>query len=251
MSSAKASTKKIGGHKNESVFAELIGGELYEGLPTDKPDVVDVNGDNHSVKSGKFWQIFLYGRERFVSNTNFNEIGNLCPLFINCLDALPDTYDEYVADKLVAKARLQPAMRALLGEMKKENILAQFLQKGLFDGDAVLYLTISQDTEIDEQKAHHIFHRDDVISILSQLNIVNSKAVSAGQHNALKVLFKTTKNVGEIEIRTDSKTHYRRMKWRFNGELIFDFLCENLPPPNNPKPLLFTYGKGRHKSLAR
>lgn len=185
----------------------------------------------------------MYGRERFVSNTNFNELGNLCPLFIDCLDAFPDTYEQYTADKHAAKAKLQPAMRALLSEMRKETVLAPFLQKGLFDGDKVMYLTVSRNTKIAEQKEHHVFHRSDVIKILSRLNIENSKARTEGQYSDLKVLFKTTKNVGEIEIRVDSAIHYRRMKWRFDGDLIFDFLCESLPPPNNPKPLIFTYGK--------
>ena len=242
MTGDAARAKKISGHSNEAEFARLIGGELHAGLATDKPDVIDKNGDAHSVKSGKFWQIFLYGRERFVANTNFNDIGNLCPLFIDCLDTFPGTYEKYAADKHSAKIKLQPAMRALLAEMQRPTVLSRFLQKGLFDGQAVLYLTVSRSIANSAHKHHHIFHRDDAIEVLSKLTLENSRARTAEQYSDLKVLFKTTKNVGEIEVRADSKMHYKQMKWRFNGNLIFEFLHENLPAPKKPNPSIFVYG---------
>ena len=82
MTSEQASLKKISGHVNEYDFAELIGGEVNLGAPTDKKDVIDRQHRSHSVKGGTWWQIFLYARSRLLHNTIFRGIGNLADFMI-------------------------------------------------------------------------------------------------------------------------------------------------------------------------
>ena len=89
MTSEAASIKKKTGHINEQVFAELIDGYVISGQR--KTDVMDRQGNCYSVKGAKWWQIFMYARSRFVTNTEFLEIGNVANLIIDCLDAFPET----------------------------------------------------------------------------------------------------------------------------------------------------------------
>lgn len=58
MSGRMAAAKKTAGHRNESVFAGLIGGDLYCGAPTDKPDVIDKKGTVIQLKAGSVGRYF-------------------------------------------------------------------------------------------------------------------------------------------------------------------------------------------------
>jgi len=90
-SSAISSEKKLNGHKQESSYAIIIGGDTIKG--TGKGDVKDKNGNLHSVKSGKKWQIFLYGYER-ISNSRHLKI--LRP----CLDSFTSNATQYFKDRI-------------------------------------------------------------------------------------------------------------------------------------------------------
>lgn len=61
------------GHANALKFAKALGlGADYRNDPQAKKDVIDPSGDAHSVKSGdKHWQLFLYGRNRFLTDDGF------------------------------------------------------------------------------------------------------------------------------------------------------------------------------------
>lgn len=87
----------------------------------------------------------------------------------------------------------------------------------------------NQDVPIDK-KHFHLFSAQDVVSLLStKLQIENSRARGRGQMDAQKVIFRyDDRNVGEIEIRTDSKVHYKQAKWRFNSASILTLLTRNL-----------------------
>lgn len=98
MTSEAASAKKKQGHKNEEIFSDLIGGKVVGGR-TEKTDVLDSEGRSYSVKSSKYWQVFLYSRARLVNNTEFHDMGNVANLMIDCIDAFPEEYDDYLADK--------------------------------------------------------------------------------------------------------------------------------------------------------
>ena len=181
MSPRTASYKKRTGHYNERCFAQLINGQVV-GARTDKTDVIDPQYNTYSVKSGEWWQIFLYVRERFVDNTEFHEMGNVADLLIECLDAFPETREDYVANKTAAKLRLQQPMRTLKDEILKPTIFPQLLEKGFFNGNEVAFfaalpLELSDDKIPLDQKHFHVFSAQDVVGLLStELGIANSKA---------------------------------------------------------------------------
>ena len=227
-----ASIKKITGHINERLFAELIDGDVVSGQK--KTDVIDQQDNNYSVKGAQWWQIFMYARSRFVTNTEFLEIGNVSDLIIECLDAFPKTRQDYVADKIAAKRRLQPAMRQLKDELCKPGMFSEFLSKGMFNGDEVDYFAVIDKKfsakDIPGHRKHfHVFSASDVVDVLStQLMVDNSKAQGHGQMDALKVIFLDRgRNAGELEIRVDT-SHYRKARWRFNSDIIINLLRKGI-----------------------
>ena len=232
MTPEAASTKKKTGHINERLFSELIDGYVIPGRG--KTDVVDKEYNRYSVKGAKWWQIFMYVRSRFVTNTEFLEIGNVAGSIINCLDAFPETREEYEVDKMTAKRDLQAAMRELKDELCQPGMFAKFLSKGIFNGDEVDYLAVlenrlsGKDIPID-QKYFHVFLALDVIDTLStKLVVDNSTARGSGQLSALKVIFLYQgRNTGELEIRVDT-SHYRKARWRLNSEMILPILRNSL-----------------------
>ncbi len=110
-------------------------------------------------------------------------------------------------------------MRQLKDEIRKQGIFPQLLSKAIFNGDEVGFLSIlskdlsRQDIPLD-QKHFHLFSAEDVVRLLStKLQIENSRARGRRQMGAQKVIFRySNRNVGEIEIRTDSNVHYKQAK---------------------------------------
>ena len=161
MSSIQASTVKVAGHGAEVEFATLIGGRVQRGTHTDKKDVIDQQDRSHSVKTGTWWQLFLYSRNRFVTNTIFQGLGDIAEIMIACLDAYPEDFSDYLNDKGIAKTALQPNMRKLRLELEKPNMLKAFLDKSIFDGGSAEYLSIYRGAANTNtgSKVFHIFHR--------------------------------------------------------------------------------------------
>ena len=249
MSSQSASYKKKRGHINEYHFATLIEGKV---INFGKTDVLDNEGNTYSVKSSKWWQIFLYSKERFLSNTEFLGIGDITNSIVNCLNVFPDNWEEYKSNKNKTKYDLILPMRDLMTELNKNNVFSDFLLKGIFNGNEVNFLAILpkqlSDTSIPlEEKYFHIFHSSDVVAILSKyLEITNSVARNRNQVDSQKVVFRHNKrNVGHIEIRSDSKIHYRRMVCRFDGTKILGILKENLDYFNIYHKQVSAYGKAK------
>ena len=249
MTSDQASEVKIAGHLNEHDFAELIGGEVNLGAHTDKKDVIDRQHRSHSVKAGVWWQIFLYSRERLKTNTIFQGIGNVADIMVDCIDAYPPKFQDYKAEKLQAKTRLQPQMQRLLAELQQPKIFNAFLNKALFDGGNADYLSLFPGkARIDKsKKIFHVFHKDEVVAILaSDVTLRNSKARNAREMDDQKVTFMSVlhgKNIGEIEDRHDSPAHYREMKFRLHAESVFKILKNNIKEKKRARPQVYTYGK--------
>ena len=226
MTTEHARRVKLEGHERELVFAKLIQGEVNKGTQTDKKDVIDREHRAHSVKGGEWWQVFLYGKHRFVTNTIFQNIGNIANLMIDCIDTFPEYRNDYEGNKDKYKTQLQFPMRKLADEFNDETVKEAFFLKSLFNGGEVNYLTIQPKGD----SQFYVFTNTDVVDCLSKnIDIANSKARRAGQYDDQKVLFKIDgKNAGEIEIRTDSETHYREAKCRLNASKIFNLLKENV-----------------------
>ena len=117
MTTEQARNVRAQGHLDALEFAINIGLERdYQNNAIAKKDVVDMNGDTHSVKSGvKRWQIFLYGKNRFEKDDAFQSMNGIGQIFIKCIEVYPDTYDEYKKNKAYYKNKLRKHMRELRG----------------------------------------------------------------------------------------------------------------------------------------
>lgn len=251
MTSSQAREVKVQGHVNERQFAALIGGHVNKGSHTDKKDVLDQNDGTHSVKAGEWWQIFLYGRDRIATNTMFQALGDTGEILLECIDSFPENYDDYLANKDAAKQAVRPHMKNLLAELQKPKIGRAFFEKALFDGGNADYLSVypypGRARDLLEKKSFHIFHKDDVVqALMGDISFANSQARRKGQVSEQKVVLKSSllgRQIGEIEIRTDRKDHYRRVKFRLNSEAMTQILKDSLPPAAKPSGKIYTYGK--------
>jgi len=228
LSSEDARNVRQKGYDDALEFALTIGlSSDYKNNPKAKKDVIDPSGDAHSVKGGvKKWQIFLYRKSRFWKDDGFAAINGIGHLFSDCISQFPDSFKQYELDKNSAKERLRRPMRELarlLGDSKMR--LRAFLNKSLFDGGEVNYLTVKHENK------YHIFLNKDVIEVLSDnLEICNSQARTLGQMSEQKVLFRYNgNNLGELEMRNDSSQHYREMRFNMIKPKMMELLFKNIP----------------------
>jgi hypothetical protein len=254
MTSEVASDKKLTGHINEGHFAALIDGEVIPGRG--KTDVVDSKLNTYSVKSAERAQVFMYGRNRFIENTAFQEVGNVANLIISCIDVFPETLADYSTDKVTTKLRLQKSMRVLKDEICKPTIFPQFLSKGLFNGDEVGYLSILPNDLSDGdlpigQKHFHVFSASDVIHLFStKLDVQNSKARARGQMDDLKVIFLyRDRGVGGIEILTSRSDKYKRAWCYLYTAKILELLKSNFEATHVEDRQVTLYGSARNSLL--
>lgn len=262
-SSATSSEKKLSGHRVEFEYAKLIGGETISG--TKKGDVKDLNGNLHSVKSGKKWQVFLYRYAR-VSETKYLKI------LLPCLDAFPVDYGIYVTDRekvigfkekylkengrtefttlsnetlekelnpnfyIRAKYNLRDLTGNICDALKNEQFRRKFLMEAIFNNEEVEFLTIMDSTyEIDSY--FKVFPKDYVLSTLSRKLFPEvSKAGTAPDDfnvGGQKIIMRyetsegKAKNIVEIEIRNDSSKHYREVRFNMYSRDVLYLLLEN------------------------
>ena len=202
------------GHDDAKLFALLIGlDDDYSRDATAKKDVIDPAGDAHSVKSGRFkWQIFLYRRSRFEKDDGFQALNGVGSLLIHCIDAFPPRYEDYENSKDLSKIRLQTPMRELRDRLQRKALLRAFLRKSIFNGGEVNYLTIRCDD------VYRVYWSDDVVEIMANtFEVVNSTGRHEGEFDDQKVLFRHNgNNVGELEMRNDSASHYGEVRFNMN-----------------------------------
>ncbi len=212
LSSEDARLIRQAGHDDALLFALCMGlDQDYRRDPTAKKDVIDPAGDAHSVKSGKKkWQVFLYGRNRFANDIFFQVMNGIGDILVSCIDSFPESFNDYVKDKEKYKNQLQPHMIELKEKLQVKRRLKAFISKSIFNGGEVDYLTVLDDG------IFHVFWGDEISTLLSKnLSVENSIARNNTQFNNQKVILKYRGlNLGEIEMRNDSETHYREI--RFN-----------------------------------
>lgn len=245
LSSEGARKVRQDGHDDALMFALSIG------LPTDyrndnqaKKDVIDLSGDSHSVKSGeKKWQIFLYGLGRFESDDVFLALNGMGDLLIQCIKSFPPSYDEYIKNKHSAKISLVPHMENLCIKLQDKKRLRAFFNKSFFNGGEVNYLTIK------ENDTFHVFLNKDVINCVeSNITVANSKARNPAQYNSQKVVFRySDKNIGEIEMRNDSKQHYREVRFNMLKKPFFYMLVNNIKEVTQFNEYVKVYGQANKK----
>ena len=249
-SSEISSKKKIYGHKQEEIYANIIQGTVIKG--TQKKDVKDKFGKMHSVKSGKKWQIFLYSYSRISNSLHLN-------ILKGCLDSFPDNYDMYLKDRvscisfkedyikkngkdagrilsneevqkklgdnsyILAKYKLYENTQKISNLLEEKNIVKKFYNEAIFNNGEVDFLAIKDNSQPNNE-LFKVFERNDIINILSEFTFPSvSKAGRVPEDfnvDGQKVLFRyknsnsNFKNIVEIEVRNDSESKYKSL--RFN-----------------------------------
>jgi hypothetical protein len=214
------------GHDNASRFAAAIGMSHYKNDPQAKKDVIDPSGDAHSIKSGTTnWQLFLYGRNRFLTDDGFLTLNGIGLLLVHCIDAFPPSYEEYRRNPNAAKERLKTPMRELKDRFQRKALVRGFLMKSIFNGGEVNYLTILHD------RIFHVFLNTDVVQVMGEnFEVVNSKARNIDEMDDQKVLFRYKgHNVGELEMRNDSPSHYQEVRFNMRIQPAVRLLLEHIP----------------------
>ena len=228
------------GHDDAKEFAHVIGlSDDYQNNPAAKKDVIDKSGDSHSVKSGnKKWQIFLYGLGRFWSDDAFSAMNGIGDLLAECINAFPPTFSAYQRDKIPAKERLRKPMKKLADRLQEKRILRAFLNKSIFNGGEVDYLTVKHEGKF------HVFLNKDVVGVLSDnLEVCNSRAISEGQIPEQKVLFRYNGiNLGELEMRNDSAIHYREVRFNMIKPKVMGLLFAKIPLTKEFNDKVWMYG---------
>ncbi len=240
LSSEGAKEVRAQGHEDALQFALLIGKKSdYHNDLKAKKDVVDPSGDTHSLKSGKKkWQIFLYGLGRFQTDDAWQVMDGIGQLLIDCIEAFPPSFDDYQLDKKSSKQKLRVPMVELASKLQNPARLRALLYKSLFNGGEVDYLTIRHND------IYHVFLNKDVVNAMDcNLTVCNSQAKQKGQTDEQKVLFKyNERTLGEIEMRNDSKVHYREIRFNMMKPRVMELLFEHIPMVREYNEFIYVYG---------
>jgi len=244
-SSEDARAYRQRGHDDALDFALSIGLDSdYNNDLQAKKDVIDLSGDAHSVKSGKKkWQVFLYGVNRFRNDAAFGAMNGIGDLLIECIESFPETFRVYQSNKMVFKQKLRVPMRKLAERLQDKRRLKAFINKALFNGGEVNYLTIKH------EEVFHVFLNKDVIRVFAEnLEVSNSRAITISQVPEQKVLFRYEGlNLGELEMRNDSETHYREIRFNMLKPKVLRLLFGKIELTKKLSKKVFVYGDAKNK----
>lgn len=236
---------RLRGHQDALMFALAIGlTRDYQNDQSAKKDVIDPSGDAHSVKSGeKKWQIFLYGKQRFTTDDAFVVMNGIGQLLVDCIEAFPTAFAEYQRDKISSKESLRVPMRKLAEKLQDKMRLKAFLNKSMFNGGEVDYLSVKHDGKF------HVFYYKDVLkTFCDNLEVVNSRAITIGNVPEQKVLLRYDGlNLGEIEMRNDSPVHYREIRFNMIKPKVMALLFEKIPMTKEYRHDVLVYGQADRK----
>jgi len=250
MTTEKARNVRKQGNDDAKEFARLIGlkGDYRNDLKA-KKDVVDFNGDAHSIKSGQsYWQIFLYSGSRFETDSSFKTMNGIGQIILDCINAIPSDKTQYQQSKIDCKNKIAVFMVKLREKLQDKYRFETFLRKAIFEGTQVSYLTVKQNGKF------HVFWHDEVIKVfLNKFVVTNSGSVKGSIPNQ-KVLFKIDgKNCGEIEMRNGERHHHKEMKFRLHKNKIFNLLVCNIKDTKdyNADKKIVVYGKAIKKIIKK
>ena len=282
-SSKVSHDKKIEGHQAESNYARLIGAQTISG--TQKSDVEDASGSFHSVKSGKKWQVFLYGHDRISNSQHLKILEPSLNAFtldaakyfedrVKCIsfkENYAKKHGRVEAKKLEnatiirhlgpneyteSKARLALANEGVVKKLQKKDYLEKFLAEALFNKQEVNYLAIRDDTYKQDGR-FKVFSRGDVLEILTK-NLTPSLSKAGNVVEDYNVHQQKTllrykkegggeKNIVEIEIRNDSPTHYRQVRFNMYSKDTLTILLnsDKILPVQKFNDQVWLYGAAR------
>jgi hypothetical protein len=245
LSSSAARIVRQKGHDDALEFALLIGLQHdYQNDPAAKKDVIDPSGDAHSLKSGeKKWQLFLYGINRFKDDDFFQTMNGIGQLLVQCLEAFPKKYEDYIKDKKEAKEKCRIPMRELAEKLQEKRRVRSFINKAMFNGGEVNYLTVKH------ENTYHIFLNKEVVQVFADsVEVGNSQARSSNQVPEQKVIFKYEgKNLAELEMRNDTPIHYRQVRFNMIKPRMMALLFSKIPMTHTYSDKIFVYGEAAKK----
>jgi hypothetical protein len=136
-----------------------------------------------------------------------------------------------------SKEKLSTATEKVCKKLQDKSYLEEFLQEAIFNSNEVQFLAIRDDTFAKDGR-FKVFSRKDVIEILtrrlspaaSKAGLVPEDYNVAKQKTLLcyKKLDGKDKNIVEIEIRNDSVTHYRQVRFNMYSKDTLSILIEEL-----------------------
>ena len=239
-SSAQARQYRQQGYDDALEFALSIGLKKdYKNNPQAKKDVIDASGDAHSVKGGvKKWQVFLYRASRFGKDDAFVVMNGIGKLLGECIESFPRNFKDYQKDKIAAKERLRIPMVELAKKLQDKGRLRAFLGKALFNGNEVNYLTVKH------KDIFHVFLNADVVKAFADnLEVCNSTARRSGEMPEQKVLLRYKGvNLGELEMRNDSPTHYREVRFNMIKAKVMELLLRIIPLSSQYNDKVYVHG---------
>ncbi|MFH1004648.1 MAG: hypothetical protein V1781_04010 [Bacteroidota bacterium] len=245
MTTEKARQVRQQGHDDALEFASLIGLDNdYKNDSKAKKDVIDKSGDAHSVKSGsKRWQLFLYSINRIREDDFFQTMNGIGQLLIECINSFPLCFQDYTANKKIAKEKLRTPMRKLAELLQEKRRVRSFINKAMFNGGEVNYLTVRHND------IYHVFLNKDVVRIFANaVEITNSKAITKSQTSEQKVIFKyNNHNLCELEIRNSGENHYREVLFVMNKLKMMNLLFGKIPQTKKFNNRVFIYGDASKK----
>lgn len=165
-----------------------------------------------------------------------NGIGQL---LIDCIKSFPETYQEYERNKAEAKEKLRPHMVSLANKLQDKHRLRAFIGKSMFNGGEVNYLTVYQENKF------HVFWGNEVEQIMTDnFEVTNSRARQSGQFPEQKVIFKFEgTNLAELEMRNDSPTHYREIRFNMYKPKAIKLLFSKITLRQNYNEKVILYGE--------
>ncbi|MBX2932400.1 MAG: hypothetical protein KF781_10705 [Chitinophagaceae bacterium] len=233
------------GHDDALAFALSIGLDSdYKNDIVAKKDVIDPSGDAHSVKSGvKKGQLFLYGINRFQTDDFFQTMNGIGQLLVKCIESFPPNFEDYEKNKQLFKEKCRIPMRELKELLQEKRRVRSLINKSMFNGGEVNYLTVK------DNNRYHVFLNKDVVTAFADAVIVeNSKAITASQTPEQKVIFKFEgKNLAELEMRNDSKLHYRQIRFNMLKPRMMALLFEKIPHTATYSDKVLIYGNASKK----
>lgn len=163
-------------------------------------------------------------------------------LLIKCIEAFPEKFEDYLKDKQSAKEKCRIPMKELANLLQDKRRVRAFINKSMFNGGEVNYLTVKHD------KKFHVFSNTDVVKAFSDaVEVSNSKARSKGQVSEQKVIFKYEGlNLAELEMRNDSKKHYREIRFNMIKPRMMKLLF-TIPKTGQYNKEIFIYGDSNKK----
>lgn len=159
-------------------------------------------------------------------------------LLLLCIEAFPSKFQEYEQDKESPKELLREPMRLIAEKLQDKSRVRAFLNKSLFNGGEVNYLTVKDGDKF------HVFLNRDVIDVFGDnLEVCNSRAISINQKPEQKVLFRYNGiNLGELEMRNDSAIHYRQVRFNMIKPKVMSLLVSKIAKTGQYNPMVYVYG---------